>query len=162
MEVRDASIKYSKEEISARLERSRVFKDKLAKANKGIGFHNCAGLAKYLLGLSPKDGFVRTGDSSDKGIIKYLNQKDIMYLDEFDEENWIDKSSNADAVAILHNDNHSWQYLHFMVPDPDPSRPFDVFQRNGFEEEVADIGDIRDIIKDEEYKGDSRLIFFRL
>jgi len=162
METKDYSRKFSDQEISDRLEKSRIYHQRLGNASRGLGYHNCAGLAKFILGLSPTDAFVRTGDPSEKGIIKYLEQVDMLHLEDFNERDWVRKSQDAAAVAILHNDNHRWQYLHFMIPDPDLSKPFDVFQRNGFEEEIADIGDIREIIRDDEYKGDSRLVFFSL
>ncbi len=148
-------------EYQERKQRASLYMSRFKRANRGMGYHNCAGLVKFVLGLSKTDGFVRTGDSSEKGLIRYLKQKDILKLEEFNNKAWIEKASRADAVAFLHNEKCQWQYLHFLVPNPDPDKPFEVIQRNGFEEIEPEIADIRDVIKDESYAGDSTLVFFK-
>lgn len=137
-----------------------VYMDRFNRAKRGKGFHNCAGFAKYLLGLSREDGFVRPDDSSEKGLICYLQQINQMNITDFDEDQWEDLSRQSDAVALLHNQDGKWNYLHFFVPYPERSRPYDVFERPDFEAEEPKITDIRDIIDDDAYAGDTRLIFF--
>lgn len=146
--------------LEERKKRAKIYHDRFQKAARGVGFHNCAGLVKYILGLSDRDGFVRTGDASEKGLIRFLDQVDILPLDHFSETEWLEKSQQADAVAFLHNDSGRWQYLHFLVPNPDPEKPFEVFHRNGFEEEEPEIADIRNVIQDEDFAGESTLVFF--
>ena len=135
---------------------SEIYDDRLSRANKGRGFHNCAGFVKYLLGLSQKDGFVNPNDSSSKGLLFYLDQIFELELTNFNEKDWVTMAKQSDAVALLHNDSGKWQYLHFFVPSPKLSMPFEVYQRGDFEEEYANIEDIREIIGDNAYSGDTR------
>lgn len=83
-----------------------------------------------------------------------------MNITDFNEDKWEDLSRQSDAVALLHNQDGKWNYLHFFVPYPERSRPYDVFERPDFEAEEPKITDIRDIIDDDAYAGDTRLIFF--
>lgn len=139
-----------------------IYMERFDKAKRGRGFHNCAGFVKYLLGLSDEDGFVRPDDSSKNGLIYYLEPSELLKLEEFNEDDWTKYATDADAVAIFRNTDDRWSYLHFFVPHPDPNRPFDIFQRGDFEADAPDIADIRLIINDPEFAGDSRFVFFKL
>lgn len=139
-----------------------IYMERFNKAKRGRGFHNCAGFVKYLLGLSEKDGFVKPNDSSKNGLIFYLEPVGILELNKFENDSWIENASNSDAVALLNNNDGQWSYLHFIVPYPDPDRPFDVFQRGDFEAVTPNITNIRNIINDPEFAGDTKLVFFNL
>lgn len=139
-----------------------IYRERLERARKGRGFHNCTGFTKYLLGLADKETFIRPGDPSEKGLTRYLEQKSILPLDEFSEEEYQKRARESDAIALLHKYNRgNWMYSHFFVPDPDPNYPFQIFQRNGFEEERAELADVRDVITDDEYKGETIMVFFK-
>src|SRR5579859_5283162 len=90
-------------EIQEKKRLALIYKDRFEKARKGIGFHNCAGFTKYLLGLTGQEIFIRTGDPSEKGLIRYLEQKAILHLNEFSDDRYLEKSRISDAVALLHN-----------------------------------------------------------
>lgn len=153
---------YSYPEMLARKGIHDIYIKKFNNARRGRGFHNCAGFVKYLLGLSDKDGFVKPNDSTDKGLIRYLEQTHVMPVSGFNEGEWMQNSLSNNAVGFLQNKNNHWQYLHFIVPSPDPDQPFNVFERSDFEAEEPSISDIRNLIRDDAYKGDTSLVFFKL
>lgn len=142
-----------------------VYKDRLKKTHVGRRFTNCAGFVKYLLGYIDKETFVRPDDASEKGLLTHLDQVSILPLDEYSDEKYKELSRNSEAGAFLHNkdfgDHKRWTYLHFFVPHPDPKHSLEIFQRNGFEKDIAEIADIRDVMKDEEFKGETILVFFK-
>lgn len=140
---------------------SDLYRLRFEKAKKGVGFHNCAGFVKYLIGLSEKETYIATSDPNASGLIKYLEQRAVLPFSEYSQEKYLEQVTKSDVVAILHNNNNRWTYLHFFVPNPDPRHPLEIFQRNGFEEEEAEITLIGNIIKDDEYAGDSSFVFFR-
>lgn len=144
----------------SRKKKSALYMQLLQKTKQGLGFHNCAGFVKYLIGLTEREIYAGPNDVSDKGILKYLEQRSVLYLKDFDDEKYKLEARDSDAIALLHNNNGTWSYLHFFVPDPDLDHPFQIFQRNGFEEEHAEKADVREVIKDKEYKGETIMVFF--
>lgn len=153
----------SSEQIEERKARAKKYLERFQKADKAPGFNNCAGLVKFIIGLSDKDGFVKPNSSSKDGLLAYLNMIDRLPVNDFSDEKWLEKSRQAIVAAFLHRgQNDKWEILHYCVPNPDPGKPFEVYHRNGFFEVDAEIGDIREVIKDETYSKDSYLVFYEL
>ncbi|HSX49162.1 MAG TPA: hypothetical protein VLE44_02805 [Candidatus Saccharimonadales bacterium] len=154
-----------KDNEQSKVKLAEVYKERLEKTHVGRRFTNCAGFVKYLLGYIDKETFVRPDDVSEKGLLTHLKQVSILPLNEYSDEKYEAHSSNAEVGAFLHNkqlaDHKRWTYLHFFVPHPDPKHSLEIFQRNGFEKDIAEIADIRDVMKDEEFKGETILVFFK-
>lgn len=109
------------------------YRERYENAPRGEGlFANCAGFAKYMLGLSSRDRLVRPNSAGPDGLIPYLDLMDMIPFEgEMDFDEYINRAKGHDVVGVLVNNDDNWFYAHYAVIDQDD--PTMVYQRPDFE-----------------------------